>query len=103
MCQINWTLFAAMLGGIGTLLVGIAAIVVLPKQLGYRKEAKESRTALKLMLPAYSRYMGGEEGIVWADYPQDADNIIKGICRETNLDPKVVRGLLDELKAENRI
>ncbi|MGI9273147.1 MAG: hypothetical protein ACR2QT_15325 [Woeseiaceae bacterium] len=103
MCRIDWTLFAAMLGGIGTLLVGIAAVVVLPKQLGYRKEAKESRTAMKLMLLAYRRYMGGEEGIVWGDYPKDADNIIKGICRDTSLKPEVVRGLLDELKIENRI
>ncbi len=86
--------------GIGTLLVGMAAIVILPVQLGYKKKAKKFRHSLKLMLPIYRAYMASEEGIIWGDYPADADQIIKAITRRTGLDANTVKEMLDELKNE---
>jgi len=110
MCEIDWTLTAAMLGGVGAFLTGIAALIVLPLQLGYRKEAKKSKEeleqlemSLKLMFPIYKEYMAGEEGIVWGDYPEDAEQIINGISRKTALDKELIRRILDELKAEGKI
>ena len=47
--------------------------------------------------------MASEEGIVWGDYPRDADQIINGISRKTALDKELVRRMLDELKAEGTI
>ena len=103
MCAIDWSLVAEMLGGIGTFLFGIAAFVVLPVQLGYKKKAKNFRHSLKLMLPVYRQYMAGEEGIVWGDYPADADNIIKGLAKRTGIEASTVRKMLDELKSEGKL
>jgi len=103
MCVIDWSLVAALLGGIGTLLVGIAAVTVLPKQLGYRKEAKELQNAITLMRQFYRQYMASEEGIIWRDYPADADDIVRGITERTGLDAKNVREMLDALKKEGKI
>jgi hypothetical protein len=96
MWQIDWSLFSEMLTGIGTLLTGLAAMVVLPWQLGFRKEAKKLRASLKLMLPAYRQYVASEEGIVWGDYPKDADQIVDGIACKTELDKKLIREMLNE-------
>jgi len=110
MCEIDWTLTAAMLGGIGAFLTGIAALFVLPVQLGWWKKAKKSKEeveqlqmSLKLMLPIYTQYMASEEGIVWGVYPKDAEQIINGISRKTALDKELVHRLLNELKAEGKI
>jgi len=110
MCEIDWNLLADMLAGVGALLTGLAAIFVLPAQLGYRREAKESqekvqslKASLKLMFPLYKQYMASEEGIVWDDYPAHADMIVKGIARQFALDEQFVRETLDALKAEGRI
>lgn len=110
MCEIDWALVAAMLGGIGAFLTGIAALFVLPIQLGFRKEAKKSKDeveqlqmSLKLMFPIYKQYMASEEGIVWGNYPADAEQIINGISRKTALDKELIRKILDELKAEGTI
>jgi hypothetical protein len=110
MCELDWTLTAAMLGGIGAFLTGIAAFFVLPVQLGWWKKAKKSREeveqlqlSLKLMFPIYKQYMASEEGIVWGDYPQDAEQIINGVSRKTSLDKELVRKILDELQAEGKI
>jgi len=92
-----------MLGGVGTLLVGIAAVVILPVQLGYKKEAKKFRHSLKLMLPIYRQYMASEEGIVWGDYPADSENIIKALTKRTGLGASTVKEMLDELKNEGKI
>ncbi|EDZ61320.1 hypothetical protein SMGD1_2494 [Sulfurimonas gotlandica GD1] len=110
MCEIDWNLTADMLTGAGTLLAGLAAIFVLPWQLGFRKEAKESKkeieslhTSLKLMFPMYKQYMASEAGIVWSDYTSDADNIVKGISKKFALDERLVRSILDELQQEGKI
>ncbi|MFZ2540383.1 MAG: hypothetical protein WAW75_01265 [Gallionella sp.] len=110
MCEIDWTLTAAMLGGVGAFLTGIAALFVLPIQLGFKKEAKKSKEevehlqmSLKLMFPIYKQYMASEEGIVWGDYPENAEQIINGISRKAALDKELVRRILDELKAEGKI
>ena len=111
MCQIDWALTAAMLAGVGTLLAGIAAVFVLPWQLGFRKEAKESKqeveslhNSLKLMLPIYKQYMESSEGIVWENYPgNNADMIIKGISKKFALDEYLVKRILDALKTEGKI
>jgi predicted transcriptional regulator len=55
------------------------------------------------MLPIYRAYMASEEGVVWGDYPADADNIIKGLTKRAGLHAKTVREMLDELKKEGRI
>lgn len=111
MCQIDWGLTADMLAGVGTLLAGIAAIFVLPWQLGFRKEAKESKkkveslqASIKLMFPLYKQYMASEEGIVWQDYPgKDAAMVIKGISRKFALEEAFVKEILDAMKAEGKI
>ena len=103
MCSIDWTLTSSMLSGIGTLLVGVAAMLTLLFQFWYRRKAAEYENALKLMLVGYRRYMGGEEGIVWGEYPADAEQIISGIVRQTRLDRKLVQSLLDQLKSEGEI
>lgn len=54
MCQIDWGLTAAMLGRVGKFLAGIAAIFVLPWQLEFRREVKEYKESLKIMLPISS-------------------------------------------------
>ena len=43
MYDIDWALTAQMLTGFGAFLTGIAAIFVLPLQLGFRREAKKSK------------------------------------------------------------
>jgi len=103
MCSIDWELFAEMLSGAGTLLVGIAAVLTLFFQFGYRAKSKHLEASLKLLLNSYRSYMASEEGIVWADYPANAKQIIEGISRKTGLDQKLVKDLLDSLKAEGRI
>ena len=110
MCEINWALTASMLGGVGAFLTGIAALFVLPVQLGFKKEAKKSKeevehlhVSLKLMLPIYKQYMARSEGIVLGDYPQDAEEIVNGLSRKTKLDKVLIRKILDELKAEGKI
>jgi hypothetical protein len=102
-CAVDLTVPAAMLAGIGTLLVGIAVVVILPVQLGYKKAAKAYRRSLKETLPIYREYMASEEGIVLGDYPADAENIIKALTKRTGLDAKTVREMLDELKKEGKI
>ena len=112
MCELDWTLTAAMLGGVGVFLTGVAATsasLVLPI-LRFRKEAKKSKEeleqlemSLKLMFPIYKQYMAGKEGIVWGNYPEDAEQIINGISRKTRLDKELIRRILDELKAEGKI
>ena len=110
MYDIDWALTAQMLTGFGAFLTGIAAIFVLPLQLGFRREAKKSKkqienlhTSLKLMFPLYKQYMASEEGIVWQNYPGDADMIVKGISKKFALDKQLVRNILDALKAEGKI
>ena len=103
MCSIDWTLFADMLRGTGTLLLGVAAMLTLLFQFWYKRKASEYENALKLMLLAYRTYMGGEEGIVWKDYPSDAEQIVAGIVRRTHMDRSLVQRLLDKLKTEGKI
>jgi len=103
MCSVDWNLFADMLSGIGTLLVGIAAILTLFIQYGYRTKSKHLETSLKLLLNSYRGYMASEEGIVWADYPADSQQIVAGIANKTGLNTKLVKELLDSLKAEGKI
>ena len=59
--------------------------------------------SLKSMFPIYKQYTASEEGIVWGDYPADAEQIIEGISRKTGLDRDLVRKILDELLAEEKI
>lgn len=47
--------------------------------------------------------MAREEGIVWGNYPEDAEQIINGISRKAALDKELVRRILDELKSEGKI
>ena len=103
MCSINWNLVAEMFTGTGTLLLGIAAMLTLLFQFGYRAKSKHLEASLKLMLLSYKQYMAGEEGIVWANYPANADQIINGISNKTGLDKKQIKELLDSLKTEGKI
>ena len=50
------------------------------------------------MQTIYKEYMASEEGIVWRDYPADADIIVKRLSKKFSLNPKDVRKELDELK-----
>ena len=88
MCSIDWGLVADLLTGFGTLLVGFAAVVVLPKQLGYkarRRNLTRKRTC----------YTGVDDGRVpgstwlqrrasWADYPDNADEMSGGLPQNRN-------------------
>jgi len=103
MCEVNWTYLAAMLSGIGDLFLGAAAILTLFIQYGYRAKAKHLEASLKLLLISYRQYMASEEGIVWSDYPRNADQIIAGISRATGLEQSLVRELLDQLKTEGKL
>lgn len=110
MCDINWTLIASMLGGVGAFLTGIAAIFIIPWQLGFRKDAQESKkelnelkTSLKLMRSIYKQYMASSEGIVWENYPGDSEKIINAISKRTGFDTELVRQMLDTLKNEGKI
>lgn len=111
MCEIDWALTADMFGGIGAFLAGIAAIFVLPWQLGFRKEAKESKekiqslqSSIKLMFPLYKQYMASKEGIVWQDYPgKNSAMIVRAIAEKFALDEDFVREVLDALKSEGKI
>lgn len=103
MCEIDWIFTAEMLTGIGTIMTGIAAMIVLPVQLGYRREARELRKSMHLMRIIYRQYMASAEGIVWKDYPSDADQVIDGIARKTGLDKVTIRELLDDLNKDGRL
>jgi hypothetical protein len=103
MCEINWTFIAALLSGAGDLLLGVAAISTLFIQYGYRSKSKHLETSLKLLLNSYRRYMASEEGIVWSDYPKNAELIIAGVSRNTGLEQGLVRDFLDQLKAEGKL
>lgn len=103
MGNIDWSTLASMLGAIGTLLVGIAAILTLFFQFGYRAKSKRLESSLKSLLNAYRSYMSKEEGVVWADYPKGAHLIVSKISNKTGIDEKLVRGLLDDLKSEGVI
>jgi len=99
----DWKFLADVMSGIGTLLVGTAAILTLFFQFGYRTKSKHLEASLKLLLNSYRSYMASEEGIVWANYPENSENIIAGISRKTGLDKKLVKELLDGLKSEGKI
>ncbi|MFT5425141.1 MAG: hypothetical protein ACI9ZT_000062 [Gammaproteobacteria bacterium] len=101
MCNIDWIMLGDMLSGIGTLLVGIAAMLTLLFQFGYR--AKSSKLEKHLMRIMYSKYMACEEGIVWSDYTKDSQQIIRSLSKETGLEEKFVKQLLDQLKKEGKI
>ena len=103
MCAIDWTLTADLLGGVGTFLVGLAAMLTLLIQFGYKRKASEYENALKLMMVGYRSYLASEEGIVWEDYPKDADRIVAGIVGRTHMDRALVQRLLDQLKTEGKI
>ena len=111
MCEVDLQLVAAMLGGIGAFLTGIAAIFVLPKQLGFRRDAQESKKLLEevqtshsLMLSIYRKYMASLEGIVWSDYPgNDSQKIIDAISKKTQLEKSEVKRMLDDLKDSGKI
>ena len=89
MCRIDWPLFADMLTGIGTFLVGLVAVLTLFFQYGYKLRA--SKLEKDLMNIVYHQYMASEEGIVWSDYPGDAENIISNLARRTRLDRNVIK------------
>jgi len=103
MGSIDWSITADMLSGIGTLLVGIAAILTLLIQFGYRTKSKHLETSLKLLLNSYRSYMASEEGIVWGGYPADSQQIVTAISNKTGLDANLVKELLDSLKSEGKI
>ncbi len=83
MCEINWDLTAVMLYGIGTLLFGLAAILTLFIQHGFRAKPSYYRAALILLMRSYQEFLATEEGIVWGDYPEDSEKIIAAISRRT--------------------
>ena len=103
MYVINWELIAELVNAIGQFLLGLAAILTLFIQYGYRLKFKKRQSALKMMLIHYRKYMASEKGIVWSDYPENSENIIKRISNETGIDQKLVKELLDSLKKENKI
>jgi hypothetical protein len=103
MCSFDWSLFAEVLSGLGTLLVGLAAILTLSIQFGYRKKSRDYKNSLKLLFKHYKQYMASEEGIVLAAYPEDATTIISRISNSTGLDKKIIKTLLDELKDQGKI
>ena len=66
--------------------------------------AQSMATTLKInLLPIYKKYMAGEEGIVWGDYPKDADQIVNGISKKTGLERGLVLKMLDKLRSEEKI
>jgi hypothetical protein len=103
MCLIDWSATGAMLQGIGNVLLGIAALLTLFFQFGYRKKAAELEAALRLILVAYRRYMASEEGIVISNYASQPDLIISGIAKQTGLNRDLLKKLLDQLQAEGKL
>jgi len=95
-----------MLEGVGTLLLGAAAVATLFIQYGFRRKAKEYEAALSLLLTKYKQFMvqdSDDDRIIWADYPENADAIVNGISRQTGLDPDLTRRLLNKLHSQGRL
>lgn len=92
-----------MLQGIGTVLLGIAALLTLFFQFGYRKKAAELEASLRLLLVSYRRYMASEAGIVISNYAREPDLVISGLVRETGLNRDLIKKLLDQLQAEGKL
>ena len=103
MCQVDWGLVAQMLIGIGTFMLGSAALLTLKFQFGYKAKSTHLKASLKLLLRSYKEFLASEEGILLSEYPKDAEKIIKGISRKSGLDEKLVKELLDELRKDNKI
>lgn len=121
MCTIDWPLMSSVLTGVGTFFVGVAALFTVWIQFKQLKDARDARDAARkeaadahnqleadrrstrLMLSSYREYMASSEGIVWSDYPADADMIVSRLAKKTGLDPKVVKEMLDRLKAAGKI
>jgi len=103
MWLIDWSATGAMLQGIGNVLLGIAALLTLFIQYGYRKKAAELEAALRLILVAYRHYMASEEGIVISNYVREPDLIISGLTKQTGLNRDLLKKLLDQLQAEGKL
>ena len=105
-CTIDWQLLGPVLEGVGTLLLGAAAVATLFIQYGFRRKAKKYEAALSLLLTKYREFMAqdtNDDRIVWADYPENADAIVNGISKQTGLDPDLTRQLLNKLHSQGKL
>jgi hypothetical protein len=103
MYTVDWNITGVMLQGIGNVLLGIAALLTLFLQFGYRKKSNDLEASLRLLLVAYRRYMASEEGIVLSDYAREPDAVLSGLVRDTGLERQLLKRLLDHLQAEGKL
>ena len=99
----NWYLAFQGMAAISTAIIAVVIVFTFQLQWGCKLKAIELEDSIKLLLPIYAKFMAGEKGIVIDDYQIDKDVIANAIVKQTDLNPKLVKQLLYELHAEEKI
>lgn len=86
-----------LLSGLGTFLVGLAALLTLFVQYGYKKKAKDFESSLVTLLLAYIEQSESEGRMVLTKSSIDSKESISTLADQTGLNKKLIKQLLGKL------